>query len=83
MCLGAKGRIRKLKAEGRPQPRGRLFGRRARSANRSLGRHLIAKLARRNRGTAMQTAGSGSESPSTAIFATLPVATSGHPGNLG
>ena len=31
----------------------------------------------------MQTAGSGSDSPSTAIFATLPVTASGHPGNLG
>ena len=31
----------------------------------------------------MQTAGSGPDSPSTAIFATLPVTASGHPGNLG
>ncbi len=32
---------------------------------------------------AMQTAGSGPASPSTAIFATLPATTSGHPGNVG
>ncbi len=31
----------------------------------------------------MQTAGSGPDSPSTAILATLPATTSGHPGNLG
>ena len=31
----------------------------------------------------MQTAGSGPDSPSTAIFATLPAIKSGHPGNLG
>ena len=31
----------------------------------------------------MQTAGSGPVSPSTAIFSTLPVTASGHPGNLG
>ena len=31
----------------------------------------------------MQTAGSGPDSPSTVIFATLPVTASGHPGNLG
>ena len=31
----------------------------------------------------MQTAGSGPESPFTAIFATLPVTASGHPGYLG
>ena len=31
----------------------------------------------------MQTAGSGPGSSSTAIFATLPVTASGHPGNLG
>ena len=31
----------------------------------------------------MRTAGSGPESPSTAIFATLPATASGHPGNLG
>jgi hypothetical protein len=31
----------------------------------------------------MQTAGSGPDSPSTAIFATLPVTAIGHPGNLG
>ena len=31
----------------------------------------------------MQTAGSGPDSPSTAIFATLPVTASGHPRNLG
>ena len=31
----------------------------------------------------MRTAGSGPESPSTSIFATLPVTPSGHPGNLG
>ncbi len=30
----------------------------------------------------MQTAGSGPDSPSTAVFAKLPVAQSGHPGNL-
>ncbi len=31
----------------------------------------------------MQTAGSGPDSPATAIFATLPATASGHPGNLG
>ncbi len=31
----------------------------------------------------MQTAGSGPDSPSTAIFATLPVIANGHLGNLG
>ncbi len=31
----------------------------------------------------MQTAGSGPDSPSAVIFATLPVTASGHPGNLG
>ena len=31
----------------------------------------------------MRTAGSGPDSPSTAIFATLPVTASSHPGNLG
>ncbi len=32
---------------------------------------------------AWETAGSGPGSPSTAIFATLPVTANGHPGNLG
>ncbi len=31
----------------------------------------------------MQTAGTGPDSPATAIFATLPATASGHPGNLG
>ena len=31
----------------------------------------------------MRNAGSGPDSPATAIFATLPVTASGHPGNLG
>ncbi len=44
---------------------------------------LIAKSARRRGEIAMQTAGSGPHSPSTATFATLPVTASGDPGNLG
>ncbi len=49
----------------------------------SLAGLLIAKSVRRGGEIAMQTAGSGPDSPSTAIFATLPVTASGHPGNLG
>ncbi len=58
-------------------------GVRSHSAKRSLAELLIAKSARRSGEIAMQTAGSGPDSPSTAIFATLPVTASGHPGNLG
>ena len=43
----------------------------------------IAESARRGGGIAMQTAGSGPDSASTVICATLPVSASGHPGNLG
>jgi hypothetical protein len=44
---------------------------------------LIAKSARRRGEIAMQTAGSGPESPSTVIFAKLQATASGHPGNVG
>ncbi len=44
---------------------------------------LIAKSARRRGEIPMQTAGSGPNSPSTAVLAMLPVTTSGHPGNFG
>ncbi len=44
---------------------------------------LIAKSARRRGEIALQTGGSGPDSPSTALFATLPATASGHPGNLG
>ncbi len=54
-------------------------GVRPHSAKRSLAGLLIAKLARRRAEIAMQTAGSGPDSPSTAIFTTLPVTASGHP----
>ncbi len=53
------------------------------SAKGSLARILIAKSAGRRGEIAMQTAGSGTNSPSTAILATVPVTASGHPGNLG
>ncbi len=44
---------------------------------------LIAKSARRRGEIALQTGGSRPDSPSTALFATLPATASGHPGNLG
>ncbi len=50
-------------------------GVRSHSAKRSPAGLLITKSARRT--------GSGPDSPSTAIFATLPVTTSGHLGKLG
>ncbi len=55
---------------------------RSHGAKRSLAGLLIAKSARRRGEIAMQTAGSGPDAPSTAVFATLPVTASGHPGNL-
>jgi hypothetical protein len=53
------------------------------AAKRSLAGLMIAKSARRRGEIAMQTAGSGPGTPSTALFATLPLTASGHPGNLG
>ncbi len=47
------------------------------------GRAFDRQIGSTKRGIAMQTSGSGSDSPSAAIFATLPVTASGHPGNLG
>jgi hypothetical protein len=44
---------------------------------------LLANSARRRGEIATLTAGSGPDSPSIAILATLPKAASGHPGNLG
>ncbi|MDP7174496.1 MAG: transposase, partial [Alphaproteobacteria bacterium] len=58
-------------------------GVRSHSAKRSLAGLLIAKSARRRGELAMQTAGSGPESPSTVIFAKLQATASGHPGNVG
>ncbi len=58
-------------------------GVRSHRAKRSPAGLLITKSARRRGEIAMQTAGPGPVSPSTAILATLPVPASGHPGNLG
>ena len=55
-------------------------GVRPHSAKWTPARLLIAKSARRRREIAMQTAGSGPDSPSTIIFAVLSATTSGHPG---
>ena len=46
-------------------------------------RQLVSLTDERREEIAMQTAGSGPDSPSTAIFTTLPVTVSSHPGNLG
>ncbi len=46
-------------------------------------RPILGSAARKFGFVPNKTAGSGPNSPSTAIFATLPVTASGHPGNLG
>ncbi len=58
-------------------------GVRSHSAKRLPAGQLIANSARRRGEIAMPTAGSGPDSPSTAVFATLRVTASRHPGNLG
>ncbi len=55
---------------------------RSHSAKKSPAGLSIAKSARRRGEIAMQTAGSGPKLMSTALFATLPVAASGHLWNL-
>ncbi len=66
---------------------GRLCAARSRvrphGAKRALAGVSLAKSARRRGEIAMRTAGSGPDSPSGAILATLPVTASGHPGNFG